>query len=199
MRNSLRILAFAAAAAIVALSSPAWADNSKSDKKKDPPKVSETPSKIEAVPNDPQLTTATFGDWVERCQRVASGEPSRVCEVAQTFTVQGQSAPIAQLAIGRLHKGDPLRLTLMLPVNVAFPSAPKIAIRTDSVLELAWRRCVPAGCFAEAAISDADLGAMRAASDPGQAEFKTSADQDLKFAVSFRGFSQALDALTHEN
>src|SRR5271163_575119 len=89
----------------------------------DKPKPSPTPSpeaapKKEAaeptpVSNDPQMTTATFGDWIERCQRVnVSGESRRLCEVSLTVTAQGQNAPLAELAIGRVKKSDPLRVTL---------------------------------------------------------------------------------------
>ena len=68
-----------------------------SDKPKPTPSA-EAPAKKDADPisNDPQLTTATFGDWVERCQRVnANGEARRVCEVALTVTAAGQNQPLA--------------------------------------------------------------------------------------------------------
>jgi hypothetical protein len=42
---------------------------------------------------NPERTTASFGDWVLRCESV--GTPiKRVCEVAQAFTMQGHTAPI---------------------------------------------------------------------------------------------------------
>lgn len=51
-----------------------------------------------AVSSDPQATSATYGDWVHVCHRqAASGE--RLCEISQSIQVQGQPAPIAQLAV----------------------------------------------------------------------------------------------------
>lgn len=157
------------------------------------------PKKDEAISSDPQLTTASFGDWVERCQRVnANSEARRVCEVALTVTASGQTAPLAELAIGRMKRSDPLRLTLVLPVNVSFPSAPKIALGDgDDPLELVWRQCVPAGCFAEAAFGAETQRAWREAKS-AKVELKSAAGQTFNFAVSLRGLPQALDAMSKE-
>jgi invasion protein IalB len=167
------------------------------DKPKPTPEAS--PKKdAEPVSSDPQLTTATFGDWVERCQRVtAAGETRKVCEVALTVTATGQNAPLAELALGRARKADPLRLTLVLPVNVGFPGAPKLTLEGGEALELVWRQCVPAGCFAEAGISGEQLSALREAKG-AKVESKAAGGQAFNFAVSLRGLPQALDAMARE-
>ena len=42
-----------------------------------------------AVSSEPQSTTATFGDWVLRCNRTTvANQPQRVCEVAQTLEAE---------------------------------------------------------------------------------------------------------------
>jgi len=190
-------LFFACAALACLAQGPAFAA---SEKPKPTPSAEAAPKKEgEPVSSDPQLTTATFGDWVERCQRVnASGESRRFCEVALTVTAAGQTAPLAEIAIGRLKKADPLRLTLVLPVNVSFPSAPKIALGDgDEPLELAWRQCVPAGCFAETAFgADAQRAWREAKSAKG--ESKSAGGQAFNFAISLRGLPQALDAMAKE-
>jgi invasion protein IalB len=174
----------------------AGAGEAASDKTK--PSAEAAPKRDGAVSSDPQMTTATYGDWVERCQRLdVGGEPRRVCEVALTVAASGQSAPLAEVAIGRAKKNAPLRLTLVLPVNVSFPSAPKITIEGADPLELSWRRCVPAGCFADSAF---DAGALRAFREATAAkvESKSAAGGYFNFAISLRGLPQALDALTRE-
>jgi invasion protein IalB len=152
----------------------------------------------DAISSDPQMTTATYGDWVERCQRLdASGEQRRICEVAQTVAAAGQSGPLAEIAIGRPNKGAPLRLTLVLPLNVGFPSAPKITAEGGDPLELSWRRCVPAGCFADSVF---DAGALRVFRDAKTAtvESRAAGGGYFHFAISLRGLPQALDALIRE-
>ena len=137
-------------------------------------------------------------DWVERCQRVnANGEARRLCEVALTVTAQGQTQPLAELAIGRAKKNDPLRLTLVLPVNVSFPSTPKASVEGDDPLEFAWRQCVPAGCFADAAFPVDTQRTWRDAKT-AKVESKAAGGQGFSFNVSLRGLPQALDALARE-
>ena len=150
------------------------------------------------VSSDPQLTTATFGDWVERCQRMAIGaEVRRVCEVALTVTASGQTAPLAELALGRARKADPLRLTLVLPVNVGFPSAPRLTLEGGEAFEFVWRQCVPAGCFADASPSAEQVSALREAKG-AKIDSKAAGGQAFNFPVSLRGLPQALDALAKE-
>jgi invasion protein IalB len=166
------------------------------EKTKSSPNPSAEAPKKEADPvgSDPQLTTATYGDWVERCQRVNVG---RICEVAQSVVAQGQTTPLAEIAVGRARKGAPLRLTLVLPVNVSFPSAPKIAAAGADAVELAWKQCVPAGCFADAAFGGDALDAWRSAKS-AKVETKVATGQILNFEISLRGLPQALDALNRE-
>ena len=177
---------------------PAWAA---SDKPKPSPSAEASPApkkEAEPVSNDPQMTTATFGDWVERCQRVnVGGEARRLCEVALTVTAQGQNQPLAEIAIGRVKKSDPLKLTLVLPVNVSFPSAPKLLIEGEDPTELAWRQCVPAGCFADVAFNADAQRSLREAKG-AKVESKAAGGQVFNFPVTLRGLPQALDALAKE-
>ncbi|TXN22066.1 invasion protein [Methylobacterium sp. WL9] len=153
------------------------------------------------VPNEPGATTASFGDWVLRCQRGGSAEkPVRVCEVAQSMQVQGQNQPIAQIAIGRAGAGEPLQITVLLPPNVAFPSSVRLLSdeKDTGGYELVWRRCLPGACVADAAAKDDALKRWRAANEPGRIVFKNAGGQDVAIPLSWRGLPQALDALVKE-
>src|SRR5580700_11429028 len=66
----------------------------------------------------PQRTTATYEDWTVRCETPAASPAQKSCEMVQTTQMQGQAAPVTQIAIGRPLKTDPLRLVIGLPVNV---------------------------------------------------------------------------------
>src|SRR4051794_27922364 len=55
-------------------------------------------SKPPAVAPTPERTTASFGDWVLRCEAAVT-PAQRVCEVAQVITLQGQTSPTAQVAL----------------------------------------------------------------------------------------------------
>jgi invasion protein IalB len=155
----------------------------------------------QAVDAEPQTTSAGFGDWALRCQRLGVGaDEQRICEVAQTIQMQGQTVPIAQLAFGRLKKSEPLRFTAVLPVNVAFQSAPKVTTndKEPATLELPWQKCMSGGCFATAEVKDEILRRWRVSSGAGQIQFKDALGRDVSLAISFRGLAQALDALAKE-
>jgi invasion protein IalB len=169
-----------------------------SEKPKPTAEPAAKPAEPPPVSNDPQLTTATFGDWIERCQRVnVGGETRRLCEVSLTVTAQGQNAPLAEVAIGRVKKSEPLHVTLVLPVNVALPSTPKITVGDEDAVEFTWRQCLPAGCFADAAFSSDAQRAWREAKT-SKVESKLANSQALSFAISLRGLPQALDAMAKE-
>jgi len=156
------------------------------------------PAPAAPVSADPQTTTANYGDWTVRCQRVGDGATAkRFCEVAQTIQQQGGQGPIAQIALGRLAPAGPLRLTIVLPPNVSFPSSPRMGVDENDAhaVDLAWRRCVPGGCFADREAKDELLQHWRGQADHGQIRFKDSAGHDVAVPFSFKGLAQALDAL----
>jgi invasion protein IalB len=184
---------------VACAASALWAAGAFAASDKPKPAPEPTPKQeAEPIPGDPQLTTASYGDWVERCQRVtANGEPRRVCEVALTVVASGQTQPLAEVAVGRPRKGAPLKLTLVLPVNVGLPSAPKITADNGDAFELAWRQCVPAGCFADAAFS-ADAQRVFREAKSAKVESKAAGGGLFNFQLSLRGLPQALDALARE-
>jgi invasion protein IalB len=184
---------------MAAVAGPAMAQPAAS-KPAGPPATAPAPAAA-AVPTEPSSTTASFGDWTLRCQRIAdAGKTMRICEVAQVLQAQGQQAPIAQIALGRIANGEPVRVTAVMPVSVSFPSSVQITMgeKDAKPVELPWRRCLPTGCFAETAPGDDALKQWRKASEPGRILFRDAAGRDLALPLSARGLDQALDALAKE-
>lgn len=149
------------------------------------------------VSAEPANTSATYGDWVMRCQRVGDGTAARrMCEVAQTIRVQQGRDPIAEVALGRLPVEKALHLTALLPPNVSFPSSVSMTgEKPAQTLDLQWRRCLPGGCFADAVAADDLIKAWRGTAGTGKLTFKDAGGRDIQLPVSFRGLAQALDAL----
>lgn len=199
MKTTRTILVWAAlAVGIAALTGSASAQPA-SPKPATPPAAAPAPAA--PIPAEPSSTTASFGDWTLRCQRLAdAGKTVRICEVAQVLQAQGQQAPIAQIALGRLANGEPVRVTAVMPVSVSFPSSVQITMgeKDAKPVDLPWRRCLPTGCFAEAAPGDDVLKQWRKAGEPGRILFKDAAGRDLALPLSARGLDQALDALAKE-
>lgn len=170
--------------ACLALCGPAAAQTAK-------PAVSAPP-----VTADPSVTTATYGDWTARCEKGIGDKAPRICEAVQTVQLPNQQVAVAQIAFGHATSADPLKLVVVLPVDVWFPSTVKVsASDRDPGTELAWRRCLPVGCFAESAASDEAARRWRGESGQGHIAYKNGLNRDVSVPVSFRGLAQALDAL----
>jgi invasion protein IalB len=155
---------------------------------------SPTPAPIET---EPQSTTATYGDWVLRCQRSDNGgQTQRICEVAQTLESKGQGV-IAQIAIGRLSPKEPLKLTIVLPTNIALPGSVNVLVteKDETPAALAWKRCLPGGCVADVEVREETLKRWRAQTGRGQINYTVASGQNLSIPFSFRGLAVALDSL----
>jgi invasion protein IalB len=160
----------------------------------------EPPKAAAPVSSDPGTTTATFGDWVLTCQRLPEGsKPARICEVVQSIQVQGQQAPFARIAIGRIASNQSLAVTVVLPNDIRLPSIVHVGTDAkDKGPDLNWTRCVPGGCFAETALSLETVKQWRSTTQASKVSFEDAAGREIGFPISFRGLPQALDALTKE-
>lgn len=154
------------------------------------------------VDQNPQRTTASYGDWVVRCETVAGPPPQKNCEMDQLAQtqVQGQTAPISRVLIPLPAKGEPPKLYVQLPVNVSFTAPLKITVDAkDAGISTPFRRCVPNGCIVEIDLKDDLQKKFRAAAaEPGKIVYKNAGDQDMTIPLSFKGFAQAFDALVKQ-
>lgn len=148
------------------------------------------------VSADPTMTTAVFGDWMLRCVKGAETTPP-VCEIVQSIVVEGQQAPIAQIALGRVEASKPMNVTVVLPNNVTLLSTPRLTLEDadKNPAELAWQRCVPGGCFASMEAGDDLLDRWTKAPKPGKLIFVEGSGQPVALPFSLRGFTQAMGAL----
>jgi len=146
----------------------------------------------------PQRTSATYGDWVVRCE-IPDGQTQKTCDMEQLAQMQGQANPISRIAIPLPVKGQDTKLIVQLPVNVSLAGGVKIEVDPkDRGVIIPFTRCVPAGCLAETALKEEDMRRFRAEMQPGKMLYKNAADQPVTIPLSFKGFGQAFDALTKQ-
>ena len=154
------------------------------------------PAPQPAPQQQPQRTTATYDDWVVRCETVTGPPQQKACDMAQMAQVQGQANPISRVGIAKPAKGEPVRLVIQIPVNVTLAAGVKLqADDKDPGMVAPFKRCVPAGCFAELDLKDDAMRKFRAAAAPWKMHLKDAADHDVTIPLSFKGFGQAFDAL----
>lgn len=187
MRHAARASALLA---LLALASPAAGQTAKPA----------SPAPLPPVSADPTVTTASFGDWTTRCEKPSGDKGERICEAVQTVQLPGQAAPVAQIAFGHASSDAPVKLVVVLPVDVWFPSTVRVAgsDKVPQTLDLAWRRCLPVGCFAENTAPDEAMRHWRGDSGQGRIAYKDGLGRDVALPISFRGLAQALDALAKQ-
>jgi invasion protein IalB len=153
----------------------------------------QTPQSQTPQPQTPQRTTASYEDWVVRCETRGT---TKICEMAQAMQIQGQAQPITQIAIGQQSKGTPVKIVFQVPINVWLPAGAKLVVNEkDPGIFAAYDRCLPGTCLAEAELKEDQIKKLRGASENGKLQFKDGAQQDVVIPVSFKGFEQAYQAM----
>jgi invasion protein IalB len=150
----------------------------------------------------PQRSTATYEDWVVECQKQTGPTPEKVCDMAQVTQaqVQGRNIPFSRVAIARPVKGQPIKLTVHVPISVTFQTNVRVQTGdSDPGMAVPFARCLPTGCFADFEIKDNVLKAFRAVTTgPGKVSYADGGGHDVTIPLSFKGFGQAFDALAKE-
>ena len=144
----------------------------------------------------PQLTTATYTDWVLRC---SGTPPQKSCEVVQFTQVQGQAGVLTQIAIGNPKKSEPLKMVVQVPIDAWLPAGVKLLMNDkDPGVFATFKRCLPGACFADVEIKDDTIKKFRSATGPGKLVFQNAAQKEISLPVSFNGFGAAFDAMQKE-
>jgi invasion protein IalB len=154
-----------------------------------------------AANETPQRTTASYDDWIVECQTQTGPQPDKVCDMSQVAQVQQAQGrvPFSRVAITHPTRGQPVKLAVQVPVNVSLRRQVRIQMSdSDHGWSAPFTRCVPVGCFADFSFNDEALSKLRAAPGPGKVSFSDAGGHDIAVPLSFKGFSQAFEALAKE-
>lgn len=152
------------------------------------------PAPAAAAEDGPSRTSATYEDWVVRCER-PEGATAKVCEVSQTLQIgDKQQGLMAQIAFGRLKPDAPLLLVLQLPAGVWLPAGARFTYDDKAKpVALAYKFCIRA-CIADVELSAADATALASAKGSGKLEFQDRSQTPISLPISFNGLATALAA-----
>ncbi|MFG1461260.1 invasion associated locus B family protein [Xanthobacter sp. DSM 24535] len=173
---------------------PATPPAAAAPKKPAPAKPAAPAAAAPATDDSPSRTTATYEDWVVRCER-PEGAPAKVCEVSQTLQIgDKQQGLMAQIAFGRLKPDAPLLMVLQLPAGVWLPAGTRFTYDEKAKpVAAAYKFCIRA-CIADVELSAADATALGNAKGSGKVEFLDRAQSPISLPISFNGLSAALAA-----
>jgi invasion protein IalB len=158
--------------------------------------ASEEPRKIQST---------RYGDWFYRCTEssAASADAKPQCEVMQVAQVQQAKTivniltlAIAQTPAGssRQHKRGDLLLTALVPLNVSLPLGLALSIDNRNRLQMPYRNCNQAGCFAQRKLDQKTLKFLGGAT-AGSAHLQLINGQNISLKFSLKGLTKALAEL----
>jgi invasion protein IalB len=155
----------------------------------------------------PQVHATKFDDWYYRCVdgKAADGSAASSCEVAQIATVkQGdQNVNVLTIAFAKAPSTDPKGgkqaaadtiLTALVPLNMFLPAGLGIDASDKPVVQLAYRNCNQAGCWAVQKLDPKMIAALAKSAD-GIGHVQLMNGQKVNIAFSLKGLSAALDML----
>jgi len=155
------------------------------------------PAQAPATP-EPQRTTASFGDWTLTC--IHPDKAPANCEVGQTLFNQGN--PFARTVVGRVARTEPLRLAIVVPVNVLLTVIPHMQGGANETgfapFDLTWRRCLGQVCIADTPLTDEQLHRLRTRTETARVIYEDSTGKEVPLPFGPTGLNQALDALAKE-
>jgi invasion protein IalB len=152
-----------------------------------------------------------FDDWYYRCVdgKGADGSAITNCEVAQIATIkQGDQdvnvltmafakaadAPAASNKKAAKQPASDLVLTTLVPLNMYIPAGLGIDVADKPVVQLAYRNCNQAGCWAQQKLDGKMVAALTKAAD-GTGHVQMMNGQKVNIKFSLKGLPAALDAL----
>ncbi|MBB3289405.1 MULTISPECIES: invasion associated locus B family protein [Rhizobium] len=159
----------------------------------------------------PQARVQKFDDWYYRCVdgKGADGSAITNCEVAQIATIkQGDQdvnvltmafakaadAPAASNKKAAKQPASDLVLTTLVPLNMYIPAGLGIDVADKPVVQLAYRNCNQAGCWAQQKLDGKMVAALTKAAD-GTGHVQMMNGQKVNIKFSLKGLPAALDAL----
>jgi len=142
----------------------------------------------------PQRTTATFDDWTVTCNALPNQNSAKSCEMVHPQMATGQRDEVGQITISRSDKNQSFKIYFQVPPNVSLQAGIKFT-PADKVPQIAapFRWCLPSRCLADADLPTAALNQLRTLTESGHEEYIDAAQHGISLAVSFKGFSPALD------
>jgi len=139
----------------------------------------------------PDRTTASYGDWILRCELAASNE--RSCEVAQT--VQDQRGQLlTHVTVRRAAAGEWI-ISAQVGTNITVGEPLRILFDEQAALAFPFRRCLPRGCFAEVSLAKSEAVLLARRAETARLEYINAEGRPVMIPTSFRGLAAALDAL----
>lgn len=141
----------------------------------------------------PDRTTATFEDWIVRCEVSRSGgKETKLCETVQTLAGPNGQV-LAQVVIGRPAGATDDKILVEVPAGVWLPDGVTIRLGDKPLVSPVFRRCRQS-CVADVDLPKQAVDSLITGSQPVTLVFAEDARKPVTLPLSTKGFRNAYTA-----
>jgi invasion protein IalB len=161
------------------------------------PKAQPAPQNQQAQPQRPtpvvvQLKASPAQpEWTKVCGKDERAN-AEICYTTRDFETEKGQRIVAVALYDVKAKNAPKTLRILMPLGLLVPPGIRIAAEKSQPAAGRYSACLPHGCFAEAAVKD-DLVAALKKGAPLTVSARNQAGKEVTFAVPTDGFGKAFD------
>lgn len=134
-----------------------------------------------------------FNDWVLVCDQSEELNEER-CFIVQELRVKETNQRVVRIEVGYVAKtGKPAAL-ITLPLGISLQHGMLLQVDEGEESRYAFTRCVPGGCIAAVALTDAQIGALKAGST-AHVQFHDGLAREVNLDMSLSGFTAAFSSM----
>ena len=146
-----------------------------------------------APPNGPVKLelTAMQAPWTKICGK-DQGSGKEVCYTTRDFGQAADQPPTLAIAIYQMANEERRIARFLLPVGLLLKPGFRLVIDKGDPIEGKFAICFPNGCFAEAELNTASLGALKKA-QAASVTVRNQANVEVTFNLPMKDFATAFD------
>ena len=152
---------------------------------------------------DEPTNAQDFQDWRYECWSISEAQQAAKntqgamqCRMFQTIVNQEHRVQLLNVTLVR-NPNEKTVIRLLAPLGVAITQGLNVRIDDGEVITLPLTHCTPQGCAVSVNMEDQFIASLRQGNQM-HVEYQFYGGNAAKLAVSLRGFSDALDALTSQ-
>ncbi|MBF0186437.1 MAG: invasion associated locus B family protein [Magnetococcales bacterium] len=134
-----------------------------------------------------------FGDWMHECEAVAPNKTN--CFISQTQVMKESGKLVVSIVMGKLGADRQPGILVTVPISIFLPSGVVAKIDEGKQFDLLLQKCFPAGCRATAALTTAQLRALKSGNKIFIAYKNTPRAEPIVLPVSLKGVTAGFAAI----
>jgi invasion protein IalB len=140
-----------------------------------------------------ETSSRSFDNWVLRCSSAANP----MCEISQRMVNSKTKKKLLELFVTEGQEKNRFRARIIVPLGAWLRSGVSLEVGGKTAKSQGYLYCLPVGCIADLSLPSSMISAMKRAND-GIISIADMKRQQIKFKISLKGFTQAINNMQQE-